>query len=63
MSEIHIEYDLPVVFTKDANYWPGDDPLARPGAIIVLPEDAVLVFPRETINVQAPAPKEQRESK
>jgi hypothetical protein len=61
MSKIQIEYGLPIVFTKDGDF-PEHAHVVKPGSIVVLPRDAVLVFPTETINVvDIPAPKEQQE--
>jgi len=50
MSEIEIVYDMPVIFTKDKQFIESN-PSAKPGSIILLPEDAVLYVPRETYEV------------
>lgn len=48
MGEIEIVYDAPVVFTKDKDW--GKHVKLQPGAIVVLPEDAVLYVPRYTVS-------------
>jgi hypothetical protein len=42
MSEIKVLETFPIVFTKDKTWKPTSP---KPGAIIVLPEDAILVLP------------------
>jgi hypothetical protein len=46
MKEIKVENIAPVIFTKDREWYEREaqDIRAVPGAIILLPDDAVLVF-------------------
>lgn len=44
MKEITILDKLPIILTKDAEWEP---PVAMPGTIILLPEDAILVVEKE----------------
>lgn len=59
MNDIPIEYGAPIIFTKDAA-WPESSPRFEEGAVIILPSDAVLVWPKETRAVQLATPKEDK---
>lgn len=50
MKEITIIYDLPIVFTKDSVWLDSYAKNAfKPGQIVLLPDDAVLVVPPQII--------------
>jgi len=46
MTDIKVFKIAPVVFTKDA-LWLNTKPSIQPGAIVLLPQDAVLYIPKE----------------
>lgn len=57
MKDIEILYEFPVILTKDKDWRVKQ--VAKSGAIIILPEDAVLVA--LPINVEDPTPTKERE--
>lgn len=52
MTKITILHEYPVVLTKDADWMNRTKPTMKPGAIVILPADAVLVIPPENIEVK-----------
>lgn len=49
MSDIPIEYGPPIVVTKDRSFDPSTLNFMG-GAVWILPEDAVLIWPKESVN-------------
>lgn len=47
MDNKNIYFDLPIIFTKQKGYGQSLLGKIKPGSIVELPPDAVLVFPRE----------------
>lgn len=62
MDEIEVLYEAPVIFTKDTE-WVTKHISAKPGAIILLPQDAVLYAPPTIVMGEAPKPHNQDTSK
>ena len=52
MKEIKIINDPPIIFTKDRVWLAQAKPEFKPGAIVVLPEDAILYVPSHQVNIQ-----------
>jgi hypothetical protein len=58
MREIPILYEFPVIFTKDRDFLE-NTPHIEQGAIVLLPEDAVLVMPPPQMMEMQVAPQLQ----
>lgn len=53
MEEITVLYDLPIIFTKDAQFVKNfKENKAKHGQIILLPKDAVLAVPPQIMSIE-----------